>query len=75
MSDYVSCPTCQGRGLVPLADAEAIEAHSAASWNEAQREQRERQTVIVRANFDARVAAAEARSAAIEAAVFASEAA
>ncbi len=27
MSDYVSCPTCHGKGLVPLEEAARIEQH------------------------------------------------
>jgi hypothetical protein len=28
MSDYLSCPTCRGRGLIRLEDAQAVEAHA-----------------------------------------------
>jgi hypothetical protein len=29
MSAYVSCPSCGGRGLIPLKEAQPIEAHAA----------------------------------------------
>jgi hypothetical protein len=31
MSDYVNCPTCHGRGVIPLEEARRIEAHGQAS--------------------------------------------
>jgi hypothetical protein len=43
MADYVSCPACHGKGLIPLEEAARIEAHVAADREEQAREQRERE--------------------------------
>jgi hypothetical protein len=33
--DYVSCPVCHGKGLIPIEDAKVIEAHDQAEVDEA----------------------------------------
>jgi hypothetical protein len=40
MSDFVNCPTCHGRGVVPLATAESMHAHGQAALAEAAAEHR-----------------------------------
>jgi len=77
MSDYVSCPTCQGKGLIPLEDAAAIEAHASVTASEAQRAAWEHRAEMVRLdneararNLEARKADAEKRFAELEAACF-----
>ena len=77
MSDYVSCPTCKGNGLIPLEDAEAIEAHASVTASDAQRAAWEHRRDMVRLdneararNLEARKADAEKRFAELEAACF-----
>lgn len=42
MADYVSCPACHGKGLIPLEQAARIEVHDTANWEAKRREQAER---------------------------------
>lgn len=75
MSDYVSCPACKGKGLIPLEDAEAIKAHASVTASEAQQAAWEHRRDMVRLdnevrarNLEARKADAEKRFADLEAA-------
>jgi hypothetical protein len=77
MSDYVSCPICKGTGLIPLQDAEAIEAHASVTASETQRVAWEHQREMVRRDNELRAMSLEARQeqarqrlAGLEAAVF-----
>jgi uncharacterized Zn finger protein (UPF0148 family) len=58
MSDYVTCPTCKGKGLVPLEDAEAIEAHASVTANEVQRAAWEHRLEMVRRDNEIRAMSA-----------------
>jgi uncharacterized Zn finger protein (UPF0148 family) len=79
MSNYVSCPACKGRGLIPLEQAEAIKAHVSVTADERTREAWEHSREMVRRDnelradmltktSDQRLKAAAERLAALEAA-------
>lgn len=72
MADYVNCPTCHGRDLIPLADAEAITAHAEATAQAAQEQRRAREAAVLEARLAVAMKAADNRMAAIEAAVYGS---
>jgi hypothetical protein len=61
MSDYVSCPACKGKGLIPLEDAEVIEAHASVTASDAQRAAWEHQREMVRRDNELRAMNLEAR--------------
>lgn len=42
MADYANCPTCHGRGVTPVEQAERIEAHATVNHDAARKEQRQR---------------------------------
>lgn len=66
MTDYVNCPACRGRGMIPLEDAEVLEAHDDANRSEARQLQRQREQEIARVNLARRIADAEERQRAME---------
>ena len=47
MADYVNCPTCHGRGLIPLEDAARIGAHTQLEAGERQRAERQHRVAMV----------------------------
>jgi hypothetical protein len=69
MSDYVSCPTCRGRGLLALEDAQRIEIHDLVIADE-RRQQRCAQEERVMAAQMARVEDARRRQEDLERTVF-----
>lgn len=69
MADYANCPTCHGRGLIPLADAEAIAAHTEANADLAQMSRRQLEQEALQLRLRGRTAAAEKRLAEVEAAI------
>lgn len=73
MTDYVNCPTCHGRGVIPLEEARRIEAHQTVTLSEQAAERACQEAESRRANLAAtlerRKAEAERRLAAIKATV------
>jgi len=66
MADYANCPTCHGRGLIPLADAEAIQAHADANAQVTHGERRQREQDVIDARIARLRSAAEDRLAAFK---------
>jgi hypothetical protein len=54
MSDYVSCPACQGGGLIPLEEARQIEAHVAQEQQARQEREWSHVTEMVRLDNELR---------------------
>jgi len=69
MSDYVSCPTCHGRGLLLLEDAQRLEIHDLVMADEQRQQRRAQEERIIAAQM-ARVEAARRRQEDLELAVF-----
>jgi hypothetical protein len=61
MSDYANCPTCHGKGVIPLETAQRIEAHGQVSHDAARQLQRERLAEDRRAEIAWRIKDAEDR--------------
>lgn len=61
MADYANCPTCHGPGVIPVEQAERIEAHATVNYDAAREEQRQREAQWRRAEVERRKAAAEQR--------------
>ncbi len=66
MTDYVSCPTCHGRGLIPAEDAAVIEAHASTEYSETQKLQRLREQEMHEKLLAAKLADAAARQASLD---------
>ena len=66
MSDYVNCPACHGRGVIPLEEARRIEAHHQTDYEAEQA----RQAEVLQRNAARRTRAAEERLRDLEAAVY-----
>jgi hypothetical protein len=65
VSDYANCPTCHGRGVVPLETAQAIETHAQANTELAREEaatrRREAEEKLRRDDLAARLEAKQKR--------------
>ena len=70
MSDYVNCPTCHGRGVIPLEEAARIETHTSTSYEQQQAAQRQRQADVHARILKERTEAAERRIADLNAVLF-----
>lgn len=63
MTDYVSCPACHGKGLLPLEEAERIRAHDRVTGDEQAGRQRREEAELRRADLAARLEAKRAEAA------------
>ncbi|MGO9783406.1 MAG: hypothetical protein ACLPQY_27135 [Streptosporangiaceae bacterium] len=72
MADFVSCPACHGRGLIPLEDAEPVIAHTDATAQAAQEQRREREAAVLGNRLATLKTSAEDRMAALESLVYGS---
>jgi hypothetical protein len=74
VSDYVSCPACKGKGIIPLEDAARIKTHARVEaderWHAEQERKRELNQQVLAATLEAKKKKAEDRLAAIERAAF-----
>jgi len=61
VSDYVSCPSCRGRGLIPLEKAQQIGAHAQAEADDRQRAAWEHRAGMVRQDNELRQRTVEQR--------------
>jgi hypothetical protein len=62
LAEYVSCPRCDGSGIVPLEDAERDHVHASVERGEQQRIERQREEDMVRTRLDDRLADAAERA-------------
>ena len=70
MSDYVSCPACHGRGLLPLEDAQRINVHDLVIADERAAERQQADADRQRILLEARMRAAQHSQAKLDALVF-----
>ena len=63
MSDYVNCPACHGKGVIPLEEARRIEAHQMVTRDEQAAERQRERAEQDRAEIEYRIKVSRERHA------------